>query len=90
MSKLVRMLFVVANVIVKFIINARFYHYQLYKRIKKKRKYTCANRTCVDVSDITPGSVDIEINELKDNLIKIEGINTLLREENQNSGKKMQ
>ena len=65
------MLFVVANVIVKFIINARFYHYQLYKRIKKKRKYTCANRTCVDVSDITPGSVDIEINELKDNLIRI-------------------
>ena len=64
--------------------------YQLYNFIKKKRKYTCANCTPADVSDITPGSVDIEINELKDNLIKIEGINTLLRKENQNSGKKMQ
>ena len=31
-----------------------------------------------DVSDITPGSVNIEINELKENLIKIENINTLL------------
>ena len=71
MSKLVRMLFVVANVIVKFFINARFYHYQLYKLIKKKRKYTWANRTCADVSDITPESVDIEISELKDNLIRI-------------------
>ena len=57
--------------------------YQLYNFIKKKRKYTCANCTTADVSDITPGSVDIEINKLKDNLIKIEGINTLLREENQ-------
>ena len=36
-----------------------------------------------DVFDITPGSVDVEINELKDNLIKIEDINTLLREKNQ-------
>ena len=52
--------------------------YQLYNFIKKKRKYTCANCTPADVSDITPGSVDIEIIELKD-----KGINTLLREENQ-------
>ena len=36
-----------------------------------------------DVSDITSESVDIDINVLKDNVIKIEGINTLLREENQ-------
>ena len=36
-----------------------------------------------NVSDITPGSVDIEINGLKDNLNEIEGSNTLLREENQ-------
>ena len=56
--------------------------YQLYDFIKRKRKYTCANCTPADVSSITPGSVDIEINELKDNLIKIEDINTLLGEEN--------
>ena len=54
-----------------------------YNFNKKKRKYTCPNCTPADVSDITPGSVDIEINELKDNLIKIEGVNTLLRKENQ-------
>ena len=30
-----------------------------------------------------PGSVNIEINKLKDKLIKIEGINALLQEENQ-------
>ena len=36
-----------------------------------------------DVFDITPGSADVEINGLKDNLIKIEDINTLLREKNQ-------
>ena len=77
MSGLVWILFVVANVIVKLIINARFYLHI------SKRKYTCANCTPADISDITPGSVDIEINELKDNLIKIEGINTLLRENNQ-------
>ena len=58
-------------------INARFYLHI------SKRKYTCAKCTPADISDITPGSVDIEINELKDNLIKIEGINTLLPENNQ-------
>ena len=51
-----------------------------YNFIQKKRKYTCVNCTLADVSDITPESVNIE---LKDNLIKIEGINTLLREEKQ-------
>ena len=51
-----------------------------YNFIQKKRKYTCLNCTLADVSDITPESVNIE---LKDNLIKIEGINTLLREEKQ-------
>ena len=38
---------------------------QLYNFIKTKRKYTCANCTPTDVSDITPGSVDIKINKLK-------------------------
>ena len=56
--------------------------HQLYNFLKTKRKYTCANCTSTDVSDITPGSVDIETNELKGNLIKIEGINALLKEEN--------
>ena len=65
--------------------------YQLYNLTKRKRKYTCGNCTPADASDITPESVDIEINELKDNLNEIinteminntEGINTLLREEN--------
>ena len=51
-----------------------------YNFIQKKRKYTCVNCILADVSDITPESVNIE---LKDNLIKIEGINTLLREEKQ-------
>ena len=51
-----------------------------YNFIQKKRKYTCVNCTLADVSDITLGSVNIE---LKDNLIKIEGINTVLREEKQ-------
>ena len=47
--------------------------YQLYNFVKRKRKYACANCTPGDVSCITPASVDIEINELKDNLNKIEG-----------------
>ena len=47
--------------------------YQLYNFIKRKRKYACANCTPGDVSCITPASVDIEINELKENLNKIEG-----------------
>ena len=56
--------------------------YQLYNFIKRKRKYTWANCAPVDLSDITPWSADIDINELKDSLNKIEDINTLLREEN--------
>ena len=36
-------------------------------------------RKCCD----GPGSVNIKINKLKDKLIKIEGINALLQEENQ-------
>ena len=47
----------------------------------KLNKY--ANCTPADVSDLTPGRVATEINEVKDNLIKIEDITTLLREENQ-------
>ena len=41
--------------------------YQLCNFIERKRKNTCANCTPANVSDITPESVDIEINELKDN-----------------------
>ena len=37
-----------------------------------------------DVFDITPGSVDIETNVLKDNFIKKESINTLLPEQSKN------
>ena len=57
--------------------------YELYNFIIRKRKYTCANCKPADVSDITPGIVDIKINELKNNLNEIGGINTLSREENQ-------
>ena len=68
----------------KIIICACFYNHISYITfIKRKRKYTCANGTPADVSDITPEIVDIEINELKDNLNEIESIITLLREENQ-------
>ena len=42
--------------------------YQIYNFIKRTRKYTYANFTRTNVPDITPGSVDIEINKLKDNL----------------------
>ena len=57
--------------------------YQIYNFIKRTRKYTYANFTRANVPDITPGSIDIEINKLKDNLNEIVGMNTLLREENQ-------
>ena len=57
--------------------------YQLYNFIKRKRKYSWAKSESADVSAITRGSVDIEINELKDKLSEIGGISTFLREENQ-------
>ena len=54
-------------------------------------KYTSPSCTPVDVSDITTESVDTKINKLKDNLNEIEGLNILLREENQKTqGKKIQ
>ena len=56
---------------------------ELHSFIKRKRKYTCANCKPANVSDITLGTADIEINELKSNLNEIEGINTVLREEKQ-------
>ena len=48
------------------------------------RFLNCTNATkSRKASHIIPESVDIEINKLKKNLIEIDGINTLLREENQ-------
>ena len=56
---------------------------QLYRFVERKRKYTCVNCTPANVSNITPGIVNIKTNELTDNVNEIEGINTLLRKENQ-------
>ena len=48
------------------------------------RFLNCTNATkSRKASHIIPESVDIEINKPKKNLIEIDGINTLLREENQ-------
>ena len=46
-------------------------------------QYTWANCTPANVYGIKPRSCDIEINELKENLNEIVGINTLLRKEDE-------
>ena len=46
--------------------------------LQRKTKHTCTNYTSADVSGVRPRSVDITINELKDSLNEIEGINNLL------------
>ena len=57
--------------------------YQLYYFVEKKRKCTCINCTPTDLVDLSSDSVDVLINDIKENLVEIETVSNLLREENQ-------
>ena len=57
--------------------------YQLYYFVEKKSKYTCVNCTPKGFVDLSSDEVDVLINDIKEYLVKMETINTLLREENQ-------
>ena len=50
---------------------------------EKKSKYTCVDCTPKGLVDLSSDGVDVLINDIKKQLVKVETINSLLRKENQ-------
>ena len=57
--------------------------YQFYYFVEMKSKYTYFNCTPTGLVDLSSDGVDVLTNDIKEHLVKLETVNSLLREENQ-------